>query len=314
MADDIGAAVSKSISDTLNSVTKVLETSISTAGNSSQEIVNKVMNSIDGTLSKFSENLEKMEKSSSLQSDILEQFDNSVNKTTILAEKLEGIVPDMTEIARDFDASTQRLEKLPEALMELTEMQKEFTTVAKQNIELMNKNWETERERITRLVETLQQQFTAFEEGIVNGLQTTMGKFDDELSRAGTYFTTWLDRLNTDVTDFTKQVGTFSGVVQNGSSDLQSFMQTFTQSLSKQSSDIQTNVAQTSSTLKNGFKEIEDGLKLLPPELDKSIRGIEYIYKTASEQLPEMLAKNLENIVKEMDKTTRTGFGRFFNR
>jgi hypothetical protein len=234
MADDIGTAVSKSISDTLDSVSKAIDNSISTAGNSSQEIVNKVMGSIDGTLNKFSENLKKMEQSSAIHSDILEQFDSTVKSTTILAEKLENIVPSMKEIAKDFELSSQRLEKLPEALTSLTDLQEEFTKTAKENIALMSDNWQIERKRLTELIESMQQQFTSFEQGIVNGLQTTMSKFDDELSRAGTYIATWLDRLNEDVTGFTKQIGTFKDVVQNGSSNLQNIAEKFTQSLSKQ--------------------------------------------------------------------------------
>ncbi len=313
MADDIGTAVSKSIADTLDSVAKVLDNSISIAGDSSQEIVNKVMSSIDGTLGKFSENLEKMEKSSNIQSDILEQFDNSVKNMAILAGKLEIIVPSMTEIAKSFEKSSLRLEKLPEALTGLTELQKEFTTVARQSIGLMNKNWKIERTRLTDLIESLQEQFTAFEEGIVNGLQTTMSKFDDELSRAGTYVATWLDRLNEDVINFTKQVGTFNSVVQNSSSDLQSIMLKFIQSLATQSTDMEANLASISSTLTNGFQEIETGIKQLPPEISKAVGGIEQIYKTATEQLPEIVSAYSENILKEIDAMTRKK-NRFFGR
>jgi len=311
MADDIGIAVSKTIQETLETVGKVLDNSISVASNSSQEIVDKVMGSIDGTLGKFSENLEKMEKSSSIQVEILEQFDKSIKNATILADKLDNIVPAMTSISKDFEISSQRLEKLPDAFIELNKLQEEYTSVAKQSIELMNKNWQTERERLTELTESLQKQFTAFEEGIANGLQSTMSKFDDELSRAGTYVATWLDRLNDDVSDFTKQVNSFNGVVQNNSSDLQDIMKKFSDNLAKQATEMQTNVSLINTALKTGFEEIEFGFKKLPLEISKAVEGIQDIYTTSTEQLPAILAANLNDLAKEVNKTTRKGFHLF---
>jgi len=313
MADDIGTAVSKRIAETLNSVSKVLDNSISVANNSSQEIVSKVMGSIDGTLDKFSDNLEKMEKSSSTQSEILEQFDTSVESTTRLAEKLEKLLPSLIEITKDLEATSIRLEKIPETLKSLTDLQEDFIKVVTQHIELMNNNWKNERERLTGLIEEMRKQFTAFEDGIANGLQTTMSKFDDELSRAGTYVATWLDRLNEDVNNFTKQVTTFNGVVQNNSSNLQKTINNYAKVLLKHSSVFETNLEAISSNLKADFQEIENGIRQLPPEISKAVGGIEQIYKTASEQLPQILSAHMQTIVEEMDKTTRKGF-RLFRR
>lgn len=315
MADDIGTAVSRTISDALESVSKVLETSISAAGSSSQEIVNNVMTSIEGTLDKFSESLVKLEHSSSLQSDILEQFNRSVSNAMVLADKLETIVPSMESVAEVFEASSQRLERLPDALTELAELQEKFTTVAKESIEMMANNWQTERERLTDLVEELQKQFSAFEDGIASGLQVTMAKFDDELSRAGTYIATWLDRLHEDVNDFRSQIGNLNGVVQNSTSDLQGLMQVFAQSISEQSADLDTHIKTFNSTIKTGFDEIKAGFEQFPSEIYKAVNGIEQIYQTTTQKLPQMLAHHLEDLVKELNKTShRSGLRGMFKR
>ncbi|MEA1979847.1 MAG: hypothetical protein U9N54_02595, partial [candidate division Zixibacteria bacterium] len=311
MADDIGTAVTKTIEETLQSVTKVLHNSMSVANNSSQEIVSKVMGSIDGTLDKFSENLDKMEKSSSLQSDMLGQFKNSVQNTAVLADKMEKIVPGLINITEDLEATSIRLEKIPETLKGLTDLQEEFIGVVKNHIEMMGNSWKLERERLTELIEAMQKQFTAFEDGIVNGLQTTMSKFDDELSRAGTYIATWLDRLNEDVINFTKQVDSFNGVVQNSSSNIQDIMSKFSEVLIKHSNDLEKNMGSISSKLSTDFQKIEHSFHQLPPEMSKAINGINQIYKSAMDGLPNMLSEHLNLIVAEMNKSTKKGFSFF---
>lgn len=302
MADDIGTAVSKTISETLANISTALETSVVAAGNSSEVIVSKVMGSIDGTLDKFSENLERLDSASSLQADVVEQFDKSVNNTKELVSQLEVILPSMTNIASDLKESSERLEKLPDALIGLVELQEEFTTVVKDSIKLMTENWQTERKRLTDLVEELKQQFTSFEEGIANGLQTTMSKFDDELSRAGTYIATWLERLNEDVTGFSSQIEAFEGSVQNSASSMQDVMSNFSKTLSSHSSELEAQFANIGTSLSTEIGKISGEISQLPPELKKSISGIEDIYKEVSTQLPQVLSGQIQNIADEISK------------
>jgi flagellar motor component MotA/ABC-type transporter Mla subunit MlaD len=315
MADDIGAAVSSTISKTLESVSQVLESSIDKAGNSSHAIVEQVMSSIDGTLNKFSENLEKMEKSSSIQTDILERFDKSVSNTADLMTRLEDLLPSMTKVAKDFELSSQRLEKLPDALLGIIELQEEFTSVVKDSIELMSKNWVEERERLSNLIEELKEQYTSFEKGIANGLQVTMSKFDDELSRAGTYIATWLDRLNEDVTKFTNQIGNFNTLLQDGTSGTQDLLNDFTNIFANHFSGFQSELSTILSSFTEKHQEIESELNKLPNEIQNTVKGIENIQISNTEELSKLFSEHIFKIAEELEKTTRKGLlNRVFRR
>ncbi|MBU2513998.1 anti-phage defense ZorAB system ZorA [bacterium] len=315
MADDIGTAVSSSISQTLESVSKVLESSIDKAGSSSYTIVEQVMSSIDGTLNKFSENLEKMEKSSTIQTDILERFDKSVNNTTELMTRLEKILPAMTKAAEDFELSSQRLEKLPDALLSIVELQEEFTSVVKDSINLMSNSWIEEKERLTNLIEELREQYTSFENGIVNGLQITMSKFDDELSRAGTYVATWLDRLNDDVGKFTNQIGNFNTLLQDGASNTQVVLNDFSNVFTNHFAGFQSELSNVLTRFTNSHKEIESELNKLPVEIKNTVQGIENIHLNNTEELSKLFSEHIFKIAEEIEKTTKKGlFKRVFTR
>jgi ABC-type transporter Mla subunit MlaD len=307
MADDIGSAVSSSISNTLESVTKVLESSIDKAGSSSHSIVEQVMSSIDGTLNKFSENLEKMEKSSSIQTDILERFDKSVNNTTELMTRLEKIVPSMVKTAENFELSSKRLEKLPDALLGITELQEEFTEVVKDSVDLMTNNWVDEKERLTGLIEELKEQYTSFENGIVKGLQVSMSKFDDELSRAGTYIATWLDRLNDDVKKFTSQITNFNTLLQDGASNTHDVINDFSNVFTNHFSGFQTELSGVLSRFTDSHKEIESELNKLPTEIQNTVKGIENIQINNTEELSKLFSAQIIKIAEEIEKTTKKG-------
>jgi methyl-accepting chemotaxis protein len=271
------------------------------------------MGSIDGTIGRFGDISKKLEDSARLQNEVIINFEKSVNSTSELVDKFERILPSMVNISRDLAVSAERLEKLPDALQGLSKLQEEFTSVAKESVALMCTNWKEERERLTSLVEELQKQFSSFEKGIVNGIQTSMSKFDDELSRAGTYVTTWLDRLNDDVTKFTAQIGIFNGAVQNNTSELQKTLNEFNATITNQFIELNTQMTSTNTALRTSFQEIEQGFNRLPTEIDRAVGGVENVYRKATEQLPSMLASHLKEISDEMNKNTRKGF-RLFGR
>ena len=179
----------------------------------------------------------------------------------------------------------------------------------------MSNSWIEEKERLTSLIEDLKEQYTSFENGIVNGLQITMSKFDDELSRAGTYVATWLDRLNDDVGKFTNQIGNFNTLLQDGASNTQLVLNDFSNVFTNHFAGFQSELSNVLTRFTNSHKEIESELNKLPVEIKNTVQGIENIHLNNTEELSKLFSEHIFKIAEEIEKTTKKGlFKRVFTR
>jgi hypothetical protein len=307
MADDIGSAVTKNIKEAFENLNEGLKNSITAAGSSSQDIVSNVMSSIEGTV-------ERLETGSVAQLESLEHFDTSITHATEFVEYMEKILPDLKSTSENFAKSAKQLENLPESLKTLSKTQEDFSIATKESIDYLVEHWQEEKNQLSSMLEGMAGQFDKFEQAMVKGVQNTMSLFDDELSRAGTYIATWTGELNSQISEFNAQLKVFHGAVHDGGSGLQDVIRNFANNLDSQAAALDTHISSLNNSMSDGFTELVTSIQQLPLEVNTSIEGISDIYKEVTQQLPKLLSDHLQNLVNELNTTSKSrGFRDLFN-
>ena len=301
MADDISEKIGKVVTESTVKAIEGLQGElgkiVQSAGSSSQEIVSKVLENISDTIS-------KLDASASTQADVLDYFDNSMTNATKFAEKMEQLLPDIIRASNDFALSADKMKDLPEALSLMASQQKEFSDTTKASIDLLMTGWQGERERLTILQDGLKDQFDKFESAIGDGIENSMGKFDEELSRAGTYIATWMDDLNANVTTFNEKLDSFSSLMQNGGAEIQNVMKNFSATLEANVGKLDSGVVSITESLNTNLNSIVGNLTRFPEEINQSLDSLNSTYQTSVDILPAALKVSLDEMLAGIRQST----------
>jgi ABC-type transporter Mla subunit MlaD len=301
MADDIsekiGKAVTESTVKAIEGLQNELGKVVQSASGSSQEIVSQVLEGISDTVS-------TLNQSATTQADMLDYFDNSIKSAKEFAEIMEGLLPDITKASTDFAAASNNIKDLPEALNIMSSQQQQFAETTQSSIDLLLTGWEDERERLTKLQDGLRDQFDKFELAIGDGIETSMEKFDSELSRAGGYIAAWLDDLNKQVGEFSNKTEAFSSIVQNSGSEMQNVIQGFSSAMSDNIGGIESSFGKMSEIFNANIESISNNLSKFPEEINQTLESLRSTYDVSIQLLPEALENSLESMLSSVQDST----------
>lgn len=291
ISTSIGDAIKESITNELNkgmeNIAGMLKTMSLEANKSGADVASEILGNVKGVIENFGTNLERFQNLSEMQNTTLDKFKEGMELASLFNEDLVKAMIEMKAISENLINTSDKLKDMPPVLEKLSNSLGEFNTTIKSQMEMiaetvttMKDEWKEERTRLNESSEKLKENLEVYQRGIKEGLETTMSKFDDELSRAGQYIASWLDDLNTKVGAFDEKLGSFNDVIQNGASAFQK------------------NLGAYNEEMKNQMALISNEIKNLPESFKSVVDILLSDVETKSQRIPELFASQANEITK----------------